>query len=100
VNDPKVLELRRKVEVVQDAAIPVEAAALELWTRDGAHHRIAVAAARGSASRPLTDRELEQKFEALAAARLKDGGRRLIDAVWALDKLEDASTILAMTVPG
>ena len=62
-NDPAVLELRRKVEVVQDAKIPVEAAVVELWTKDGKHHRAAVDAARGSAGRPLTDRELEQKFE-------------------------------------
>ena len=98
VNDPAVLELRRKVEVTQDAKIPVEAAVVELWTKDGKHHRVAVDAARGSAGRPLTDRELEQKFETLAGARIKDG-RKLIDAVWALDRAEDASKILAMTVP-
>ena len=34
----------------------------------------------------------------LAGARVKDG-RKLIDAVWALDKADDASKILAMTVP-
>ena len=85
VNDPAVLELRRKVEVTQDAKIPVEAAVVEVWTKDGKHHRVAVDAARGSAGRPLTDRELEQKFESLAGARVKDG-RKLIDAVWALDR--------------
>jgi 2-methylcitrate dehydratase PrpD len=98
VNDPKVLELRRKVELAQDASIPVEAAVLELWTGDGGHHRIAVDAARGSAGRPLTDRELEQKFESLAGSHVRDG-RKLIDAVWTLDKMEDASAILPMTVP-
>lgn len=98
VNNPAVLELRRKVEVVQDANIPVEAAVVELWTSDGQQHRSAVSAARGSARRPLTDRELEQKFERLAAPRVKDG-RRLIEAVWSLDKAEDASKLLAMTVP-
>ena len=98
VNDPAVLKLRRKVELLQDAKIPVEAAVLELWTWDGSHHRISVDAARGSAGRPLSDRELEQKFESLAGPHVKDG-RKLIDAVWALDKAEDASTLLAMTVP-
>ena len=71
---------------------------VEIWTQDGKHHRVAVDAARGSAGRPLTDRELEQKFESLAGARVKDGGK-LIDAVWALDKTDDASRILAMTGP-
>jgi 2-methylcitrate dehydratase PrpD len=99
VNDPKVLELRRKVELLQDANVPVEAAVLELWTRDGSRHRISVDAARGSAGRPLTDRELEQKFEALADAHVRDG-RKLINAVWRLDTMEDVSAILPMTVPG
>jgi 2-methylcitrate dehydratase PrpD len=99
VNDPAVLELRRKVEVAQDAGIPVEAAVVELWTQDGKHHRAAVDAARGSAGRPLTDRELEEKFAKLAGPQLKDGGRGLIDAVWAIDKSEDASKLLAMSVP-
>jgi 2-methylcitrate dehydratase PrpD len=98
VNDPKVLELRRKVELTQDPKIAVEAAVVEVWTKDGKYHRVAVDAARGSAGRPLTDRELEQKFESLAGARVKDG-RKLIDAVWALDKADDASKVLAMTVP-
>lgn len=98
VNDPAVLELRRKVEVVQDAKIPVESAMLELWTKDGRRHRVSVEAARGSAGRPLTDRELEQKFESLAGAHVRNS-RRLIDAVWALDKAEDLSAIVAMTVP-
>ncbi len=98
VNDPAVLALRRKVEVEQDARIAPEAAVVELWTGDGTHHRAVVKAARGSAARPLIDRELEQKFESLAAARVKNG-RKLIDAVWTLDKSDDASTLLAMTVP-
>ena len=72
VNEPAVLELRRKVEVAQDAKIAVEAAVVELWTKDGAHHRVSVDAARGSAGRPLTDAELEQKFESLAGPRVKD----------------------------
>jgi 2-methylcitrate dehydratase PrpD len=98
VNEPAVLALRRKVEVRQDASIPVDAAVVEMWTGDGQHHRAAVDAARGSARRPLTDRELEQKFERLAGPRVKDG-RKLIDAVWSLDKTDDASKLLAMTVP-
>jgi 2-methylcitrate dehydratase PrpD len=99
VNDPAVLKLRRKVEVVQDPKIPVEAATLELWTWDGSHHRAAVDAARGSAGRPLTDRELEQKFASLAGQRLKGGGVNLIEAVWAFDTMDDASKLLKLTVP-
>jgi 2-methylcitrate dehydratase PrpD len=98
VNDPAVLALRSKVEVTQDASIAVESAVVEIWTRDGHHRRASIAAARGSAGRSLTDGELEQKFMRLAGDRVKDAGK-LIDAVWSIDRAEDVSAILAMTVP-
>lgn len=98
VNDPAVLELRRKVEVVQDESIPTKAAKLEVFTRDGKRHHIAVDAARGSAERPLTDLEIERKFENLAGPYVRHP-RKVIDTVWALETAGDLSAIVAMTVP-
>ena len=50
---------------------------------------------KGHPQRPLTDRDLELKFHALAARRL--GGAkvaRLIDMVWNLDTLKDVRTLV------
>jgi 2-methylcitrate dehydratase PrpD len=100
VRDPAVAALRQKVEVVRDANIPVISAAVDLWTADGKQHSISVAAARGSAANPMSDRDLEEKLRAIADAwQPKHEVRPLIDAVWKLDECEDASAVLALTTP-
>ena len=99
-RDPAVIELRRKVEVVRDPAIATSAAEVELWTRDGTKHRLSTQAARGSPANPMSDREIEDKLRAIAAGwRPGHDVAPLIDAVWTLDRSEDAARLLALTVP-
>jgi 2-methylcitrate dehydratase PrpD len=100
VNDPAVRALRGKVEVVRDEAFATVAAAVEIVTADGKRHALATKAARGSAQNPLGDGELEEKVRA-CAAMWQPGydASPLIDAIWALDRSDDAATLLALTVP-
>jgi 2-methylcitrate dehydratase PrpD len=100
VNDPRVVALRRKVEVARDESFSTIAAAVEITTADGAVHRLAQAAARGSDVNPLSDRDLEQKLRSSAAAwDAGHGVQPLIDAVWALDQRDDVSGLAALAVP-
>ncbi len=100
VLDPVVLDLRRKVEVAQDAAVSVEGAVVDVFTKDGTTHHGAVKAARGSMARPLTDAELEEKLFTLGATfGPPDILRRLADAVWALDRTPDAASVLPLARP-
>jgi 2-methylcitrate dehydratase PrpD len=100
VADPTVLDVRRKIQVQQDTAISVSAAAIEVVMKDGKTHRAAVSSARGSAERSLSDAELEDKLFTLGAALgAKNKLRRLADAVWALDRAPDASSLLALARP-
>jgi 2-methylcitrate dehydratase PrpD len=100
VRDPAVLALRAKVHVEQDEAIDVAAAAIHMMTTDGGSLAINVAAARGSLARPLTDREIEDKLRALAGSWCAPHNvRPLIDAVWALDRTDDASLPIRLTAP-
>jgi 2-methylcitrate dehydratase PrpD len=100
VRDPAVVALRQKVEVVRDPAIPVIGSAVDLWTTDGKPHSISVSAARGSAANPMSDHDLEEKLRTVAASWEPGHDiRPLIDAIWRLDECEDASAILALTVP-
>jgi 2-methylcitrate dehydratase PrpD len=99
-RDPAVIELRHKVEVIRDPAIATIAAEVELWTRDGTKHRLATQAARGSPANPMSDREIEDKLRTIAAGwRPGHDMAPLIDAVWTLDRSEDAARLLALTVP-
>jgi hypothetical protein len=92
--------MRRRVEVVRDGAIPTIAAEVELRTTDGRTHRLSTPAARGSPTNPMSDRDVEEKLRSAA-----DGWQSgtdvapLIAAIWALDRSEDAASVLALTVP-
>jgi 2-methylcitrate dehydratase PrpD len=100
VRDPAVLALRAKVEVEQDPAIAVDAASVSIRTAGGEEHSIMVAHARGSTARPMSDRDIEEKVTSLAAGWCAGHDiQPLIDAVWAIDRADDASALLGLTVP-
>jgi 2-methylcitrate dehydratase PrpD len=100
VGDPAVIAMRDKVEVVRDGAIPTSAAQVEVWTKDGTKHALATSAARGSPGNPMSDRDIEGKLRAIAEAwRPGHDVEPLIDAVWTLERSDDVSELLALTVP-
>jgi len=99
VNDPRVLALRRKVEVVRDPSLLTIAATVEI-TADGRVHRLSQSAARGSDVNPLSDSDLEQKLRTVAASwDARYDVQPLIDAVWSLEKSADVSGLAALVVP-
>jgi 2-methylcitrate dehydratase PrpD len=100
VCDPAVLALRAKVHVERDETIDVAAAALQMLAKDGASRIVAVTAARGSLVRPLADREIEDKLRSIATSWCGAHNiQAVIDAVWALDRADDASLPMRLTVP-
>jgi 2-methylcitrate dehydratase PrpD len=98
VIDPAVAALRRKIEVVRDGSFSTVAAGVEITTSDGAVHRLAQTAARGSDVNPMSDHDLEQKLKT-AAAGLSLDATPLIDAIWALDTSSDVSHLALLAVP-
>jgi 2-methylcitrate dehydratase PrpD len=99
-RDPAVIAMRGNVEVIRDGAISTVAAQVELWTRDGTKHALATSAARGSPGNPMSDRDIEDKLRTIAEAwHPGHDVAPLIDAVWTLERSDDASTLLALTVP-
>lgn len=100
VNDPRVVVLRGKVEVVRDTSFSTIAAAVDITTADGKVHALSTPAARGSDVNPMSDRDLEDKLRAAAAGRNPHHDiTPLIDAVWTLDKSADVSGLAGLTVP-
>lgn len=100
VSDPRVAALRGKVEVGRDPAFSTIAAAVDVTTADGNTHRLSQPAARGSDVNPMSDSDLEDKLRNAAAGwNPRHDVRPLVDAVWALDKSADVSTLSGLTVP-
>jgi 2-methylcitrate dehydratase PrpD len=96
VNDPRVLALRRTVEVMRDEKFSTIAAEVEI-TAGGEVHRLSQSAARGSDANPLSDGDLEQKLRTSAAAlNPRHDVRPLIDAIWSLDKADDVAGLAAL----
>jgi 2-methylcitrate dehydratase PrpD len=101
VRAPDVLAFRQKVARIDvDAAIPVESVRLEIRTTDGATTRIEIEAATGSPRKPLTDNDLERKFETLAAFGCSDlRARPLIERLWGLESELDAAGVVRAAAP-
>jgi 2-methylcitrate dehydratase PrpD len=100
VQDPTVAALRARIQVVDDETIAPEGAVTEMLFKDGTQRAITVEHALGSAQRPMSDGQLEAKLSALATPHI--GGpavQKLITALWALDRADDAAALMQLTVP-
>jgi 2-methylcitrate dehydratase PrpD len=98
---PDVLAFRTKVARIDvDPAIPVESVRLEIRTTDGATTRIDIEAATGSPRKPLTETDLERKFQALAAYGCPSlPTKPLIQLLWGLEGQADAADVIGAAVP-
>jgi 2-methylcitrate dehydratase PrpD len=75
IDDPVVAALRAAIAAIGDPALQRDEAIVEVTLTNGACLRAHVAHARGSSARPMTDGELEAKFEAQASAVLSANAR-------------------------
>ncbi|WP_205908900.1 MmgE/PrpD family protein [Metarhizobium album] len=94
VADPAVRALGEKLSFVDDPAFDVEGARVEITLACG-NLAVTVEKARGSLGNPLSDAELEDKLKVLSRYR----GRsfdidRLLSAIWALDRTDDAGAVM------
>jgi len=100
VSDPTWITLRNKVQAVVDPTLKEDAAHIEITCSDGRVLKKHVLHAIGSLDRPMSDRDLEEKFTRLCAPYLSgERNAALIAAIWALDADDDAGRLAQMTVP-
>lgn len=100
VQDPNVCALRGRIILQADPALGIEAARVTLRMVDGREHTIGMEQARGGLERPLTDTELELKFESLVTPQMsRQTQRRLIDSIWMLERSVDVADVLLLTSP-
>ena len=97
VDDPVVAGLRRRIEVEGDPAIAQDQCEVTLTLADGSVQVERVAHATGSPDNPVTDAQLNTKFLGLAGSVLpKARAKRLLDTLWALERVEDMATVVAL----
>ena len=105
-RNPKVLEFRKKIDLLGDDALtktmPARQGIVEIALRDGRrlrHHTVAV---RGTAENPMSHAEVDVKsYDLIAPVCGKARARKLCDAVWNLDRLPDVRKLrpLLMETP-
>ena len=102
IMDPRTREQLNKVEVVADpdieAVFPeLQRVIVSITTTDGEEYSEQLDYPKGDPRNPLTDQEVEEKFDALTAPVLSDSARaRLKDAVWGLETIESVSDLMDM----
>jgi 2-methylcitrate dehydratase len=100
IMDRRIREQLNKVEVVADpdieAVFPeLQRVIVRIKTTDGRELTEQLDYPKGDPRNPLTDAEVEEKFDALAAPVLSDDARaRLKDTVWNLEKLDPVTALM------
>lgn len=100
IMDPRIREQLHKVEVVADPEIEevfpkLQRVIVNITTVDGREFARQLDYPKGDPRNPLTDHELETKFDALAAPVLSAAGRsRLKQAVWDLEGMGSISDLM------
>ncbi|HLZ43965.1 MAG TPA: MmgE/PrpD family protein [Candidatus Sulfotelmatobacter sp.] len=102
ILDPKIREQLKKVEVVADPEIEKVFPALQrvivhINTRNGRCFSKQLDFPKGDPRNPLTDREIEEKFSALAEGMLTDvAQKRVKEAIWNLERVGSVSELMAL----
>lgn len=102
IMDPLIRAQLKKVEVMADPEIErvfpaLQRAIVQIRTTDGRELSKQVDYPKGDPRNPLADREVEEKFAALAEDVLSKGAQsKVIDAVWGLEKLGSVSKLMAL----
>jgi 2-methylcitrate dehydratase PrpD len=100
VNDPAVAALRARVMLVEDPAMPKEAADVTVHAIGGSTLKKYVPHATGSLERPMSDEALGHKFRSLAEWGWPEcDTRAFIELAWSLDALTDAGAFARAAAP-
>jgi 2-methylcitrate dehydratase len=102
IQHPAIREQLSKIVVVADPEIEIVFPALQravvtIHTSDGRELSRQLDYPKGDPRNPLTDQEIEEKFEALAGPVMTPGARqRAIDAIWALEKQPSVAELMQL----
>jgi 2-methylcitrate dehydratase PrpD len=100
VNDPQIKRVREAATAVGDPQITEDQSHIEVELKDGRRVTKFVEQSLGNVHRPLSDRQLEDKFRDQAVLVLPAADvDALIDMCWRIDSLEDVGELVTAAVP-
>jgi 2-methylcitrate dehydratase PrpD len=100
VNDPDIARVRERVTASGDPSLTEDQARIEVELTDGRRVSWFVEQSLGNIYRPLSDRQLDDKFRRCAARALPPGAADVVlDRCWRIAELDDVSALIDATVP-
>jgi 2-methylcitrate dehydratase PrpD len=100
VNDPRAVDLRRRVQAIVDDSIAEESVQAVAVLKDGRRVEVHVDQAIGSLHNPLSDAQLEAKFDGLVTPVLGAvRSKQITQACRALDRMADVRSLTALCRP-
>ena len=100
VNDPVITRVREAATAVGDPTITEDQAHIEVELTDGRRLTKFVEQSLGNIHRPLTDKQLEEKFRDQAILVLPAREvESVIQLCWKIDQLDDVGDLVTATVP-
>jgi 2-methylcitrate dehydratase PrpD len=100
VNDAAIKHVREHATAVGDASITEDQAHIEVELTNGQKLTRFVEKSLGNILRPLTDRQLDDKFldQAVFALPLEQA-KKVLDQCWQIDELKDVNRLIQLAVP-
>jgi 2-methylcitrate dehydratase PrpD len=100
VNDPAIKRVRERVTAVGDPALTEDQSRIEVELSDGRRLSWFVEQSLGNIHRPLSDRQLDEKFRRCAIRALPAGAVDVaLDQCWRVAELDDVSSLVDAAVP-
>jgi 2-methylcitrate dehydratase len=101
MKDPKVRQLIEKVSLEADPGLDRfgRAGITEIRLKDGRSYTKRVEYPKGDPLNPMTDQELEDKFQNMAEKFMTQGQiKKAIDTIYEMDKLDDIGKLMKTTI--
>jgi 2-methylcitrate dehydratase PrpD len=97
-RDPRILDLRLRIELVEDPARKTfDGAGLEVTFTDGTVETVDVPLFLGTPGRPMSDQQLSAVFHDAARGLMPDNGiDALLEAAWNLERAPDVSRLMSL----
>ena len=94
-RNPEIVTLRDRVSAKINSAIHEDQARIAITLKDGRRLETFVEHAKGSVGKPLSDAELDAKFESLAEGVVSSAqAKRIMQLCWQLQRLPDAAAVI------
>lgn len=103
-TDPVILDLIERITIEADPTIPSQgygarSGKSEIVTKDGRKFEKYIVTPHGFGDDPLTDKEIEDKFRAMASKHMDEGQiRKILDTVWNVERLDNIDKLVRLMV--